>query len=209
MDVGRYDFWLVDLDGTVVDIDPRYPRKVFDRVGRRLGRRFTDDEVSVIWHGLNGSRDDQLREWGLDVNEFWRVFHEEENPRARAAATFVYDDAVALAALDRPVGLVTHCQEYLARPVVDRLGIRDWFDVMVCCTDDTGWKPDPAPVRLAMQQLGVFPGETGGFVGDGASDMEAARNAGLAGIHVARPGRWRPERVPSDYRVDSLEFLRG
>ena len=34
--VSEYDYWLFDLDGTVVDIEPSYPRSVFDEVGDRL-----------------------------------------------------------------------------------------------------------------------------------------------------------------------------
>ena len=34
----EYDYWLLDLDGTLIDVDWSYPRSVFDRVGARLGR---------------------------------------------------------------------------------------------------------------------------------------------------------------------------
>jgi phosphoglycolate phosphatase len=47
-----YDFWLFDLDGTLVDVDHDYADAVFERVGDRLGRTFTDREVEVLWHGL-------------------------------------------------------------------------------------------------------------------------------------------------------------
>ena len=35
----EYDFWILDLDGTLVDVETSYVRDVFDRVGERLGRR--------------------------------------------------------------------------------------------------------------------------------------------------------------------------
>lgn len=44
----EYEFWLFDLDGTLVDVDPGYTREVFDRVGDRLGRRFTDREAETL-----------------------------------------------------------------------------------------------------------------------------------------------------------------
>jgi phosphoglycolate phosphatase len=205
-----YDFWLFDLDGTLVDVDPAYARSVFDRVGDRLDRSFSEREIEVLWHGLSGERTPQLREWGIDPDAFWAALHEAEDPAARVEATYLHDDAAFVADLDRPVGLVTHCQEYLAAPVLDRLDIRDWFDTVVMCTGELGWKPDPAPVYRAMSDLGVDDEAAGVLAGDGPNDVGAAWNAGIDGVHVERHG---PDRrgqcVLGDYRVRSLDELRS
>ncbi|MFB6183738.1 MAG: HAD family hydrolase [Haloarculaceae archaeon] len=205
-----YDFWLFDLDGTVVDVEPSYVRTVFDEVGDRLGREFTDREANVLWYGVGGSRDQYLREWGIDPERFWAVFHDVENPTARAAHTYVYDDAAQfLPALSAPVGLVTHCQPYLTDPILSELDIADWFDAVVCCTDETGWKPDPHPVELAMTDLGVaHNGHEGVLAGDDPDDVGAAWNAGLDAVHVERidPNE-RGQCVLGDYRVRSLTDL--
>ncbi|RLM57027.1 HAD family hydrolase [Halobellus sp. Atlit-31R] len=209
-----YDFWLFDLDGTLVDAEWNYTREVFDRVGAELGREFTDREAEVIWHGLGGARDPQLRAWGIDPEAFWPAFHAVEDPQARAEATYLHEDAAALVsdlvAADVPVGVVTHCQEFLAEPVVDHLDVGDWFDAFVSCSSETGWKPDPAPVRHAIERLGLDAARPGRGVlaGDGASDVEAAWNAGLDGIHVERhsPHR-RGSCVLADHRVSSFDEL--
>jgi phosphoglycolate phosphatase len=216
-----YDWWLFDLDGTLVDVDPAYAREVFTEVGDRLGCVFTDREVAVLWHGLQGSRDDTLRRKGIDPGEFWETFHAVEDPAARAEATFLYDDAAFVGDLDAPVGVVTHCQRYLADPVLDAVGIGDWFDAVVCCDDDLGWKPDPAPVRRAMADIGVLaasdrvatdggvdPSGRGVLAGDGPSDVGAAWNAGLDAIHVERHGHdLRQQCVRGDLRVASFSDL--
>ncbi|WP_128476252.1 HAD family hydrolase [Halorussus pelagicus] len=217
----EYDYWLLDLDGTLIDVDWSYPRSVFDRVGVRLGREFSDREAEILWHGLGGNRNDQLREWEIDPDEFWPAFHDIEDPQRRAEETYLYDDAAFVGELDCPVGLVTHCQPFLANPVLDELGIRDWFDTVICCDEELGWKPDPAPMHHAMEQLGVresgegvsasrASGESsnGVYAGDGASDVGAAWNAGLDAIHVERHGHHRREQcVLGDYRVESFDEL--
>lgn len=213
MVVGAYDVWLFDLDGTIVDAEWSYTRDVFERVGDRLGRTFSDHEAEVIWHGLNGARDPQLRAWGIDPEEFWPVFHDEEDPLARAEATYLHDDAATLVRdvqrAGHPIGLITHCQEFLARPVLDHLDIHDWFDTVLCCTSESGWKPDPAPVEYTLSQLGVQTDARGVLAGDGASDIGAAWNAGLDGIHVERhPPERRGHCVLADYRVSSFDELR-
>ncbi|MFB6107821.1 MAG: HAD family hydrolase [Haloplanus sp.] len=210
MVVDAYDFWLFDLDGTLVDAEWEYTRETFDRVGERLGRPFTDREVDVLWHGLSGARNAQLREWGVDPEEFWPVFHAVEDPQARAEATRLYDDATFVADLDCPVGLVTHCQQFLTDPVLDHLDIRDWFETVVCCSGDVGWKPDPAPIHLAMNRLDVGDDDAGVFAGDGPNDVGAAWNAGLDSVHVERHDpRLRGRCVLGDYRVSSFEELSG
>ncbi|GAB3019440.1 HAD family hydrolase [Natronobiforma cellulositropha] len=208
--VPSYDFWLLDLDGTLIDVDWSYTREVFDAVGDRLGRPFTDREAEIIWNGFTGSRDYQLREWGIDAEAFWDAFHAEEDPQVRAEQTYLHDDARFVADLETPVGLVTHCQQFLTDPVIDHLDIRDWFDVVLCCTAETGWKPDPDPVEQTVSSLGfeVGNGHRGVLAGDGSNDVGAAWNAGLDAIHVERIGHDRRGRcVLGDYRVRSFDEL--
>ena len=204
-----YDFWLFDLDGTLIDTEWDYTRDVFDRVGDRLGRPFSDREAEIIWHGLGGPRDPQLRAWGVDPEAFWAVFHDEEHPLARAESTYLHPDAVDfLSELDAPAGVVTHCQPFLTGPVLEHLDIADWFETVVCCGEQVGWKPDPAPVVHAMAEMGVTNGQRGVLAGDGESDIGAAWNAGLDGIHIERHGPTHRGRcVLGDYRVDSFERL--
>jgi len=204
-----YDYWLLDLDGTLVDTEWSYKRTVFDRVEERLDVSFSDERADVLWHGLGGDRDDLLRAWGYDPEAFWAVFDALDDPRARAEATYLYDDAAFVADLDCPVGLVTHCPAPITEFVVDHLDVRDWFDAVVCCDAETGFKPDPAPLRLATADLPVDPDANGVYVGDGVGDVAAAANAGLDSVHVERhdPNR-RGVCVLGDRRVRSFDDLR-
>lgn len=183
-----YDFWLLDLDGTLVDVEERYVHETMGRVGDRLGIDFDDREAERLWHEHEASRDGVLDDHGLSREAFWSTFHEIEDPIARAEATFVYDDAAAVVpTLDRPVGLVTHCQHYLTEPLLAHHDMADWFDTVVCCDDDVGWKPDPGPLEVAMADLGVATGHASGLMaGDAQTDVAAAKNAGLDAVHVAR-----------------------
>jgi len=210
-----YDVWLLDLDGTLVDVEPRYVHRIMAEVGDRLGHAFSPEEAETLWYGLDGERNAYLRQWGLDADRFWEVFHEVETPDARAEHTFLYDDARWVGGLDRPVGLVTHSQQYLTDAVLDRLSIRDWFDAVVCCDEELGWKPDPEPVHRALREIG-FPVTDGGrggtprgvLVGDGPQDVGAAWNAGIDGIHVERHGHERRGLcVLGDRRVEGLGEL--
>lgn len=224
----EYSFWLFDLDGTLVDVEPAYRRRVFDRVGERLGREFSDRESEIIWHGLCGERNVALRRWGIDPDVFWETIHDVEDPAERANATILHDDARwLLDRIDAPIGVVTHCQDFLAEPVIDRIGLDRWVDTVVCCDDEIGWKPDPEPVRWTIDSLDRSCGLTGSeflrtddpvcdggtqmkgvLVGDSETDVGAAWNAGLDAIHVERHGhRHRGHCVLADYRIRSFTEL--
>ncbi len=215
----EYDFWLLDLDGTLVDVRRSYVHDVCDAVGDRLDALFTDREAEALWYGLGDRRRRILDDHDLSADRFWETFHDVEDPYARAQHTYLHDDAAFVADLDTPVGVVTHCQPYLVDPVLDAVGIRDWFDAVVCCTDDLGWKPDPRPVERAMEAVGVLdPVATDGgrpddrprgvLAGDRAADVGAAWNAGLDAIHVERHGpQRRGQCVLGDHRVESFDDL--
>ena len=209
MESDDYDVWLFDLDGTVVDTTFEHARAVFDDVGDRIGYEFSDGQVEVLWHGLGGERSAQLRAWGIDPDPFWAAFHDLENPERRAEATYLYDDAERLlSSIEGPLGIVTHSQSALAELVLDRLDIADWFDTVVCCGGELGWKPDPAPVERALADLGATNGHSGVLIGDSPSDVGAAWNAGLDAAHVERfdPHR-RGQCVRADYRLERLDEL--
>ncbi len=203
----KYDVCLFDLDGTLVDVEWRYVRDVFDEVADRLGREFTDRQAEVLWHGLGGPRNALLRDLGVEVEQFWTEFDDVADPETRAAETFLYDDAAFVGDLDRPTALVTHCPPEVTSVVLREVGIRDWFDAVVCCGEDTGWKPDPAPVETALRELDVAD-PRGVLAGDSAHDVGAAWNAGLDGVHVERhdPER-RQQCVLGDYRIESFREL--
>lgn len=206
MSAWSYDFYLFDLDGTIVDVRFTYARLLFDRIGHQLGYEFTDEEVMGIWHGFCGPRRRYLTRNGIDADEFWQVFHAEEDPDERAAASFVYNDAMAIRDIGVPIGVVTHCQEYLTDPVLDTLGITDWFDTVVCCDEEIGWKPDPTPVNRAINELNLDAHTTRGiYVGDTPDDIGAAWNAGLDGAHIERHSpELRGQCVLADTTVRSL-----
>jgi len=207
-----YDFWLLDLDGTVLDVERSYIHETMREVGHRLGHDFSAREAELLWYGIGNARETLLAEADIDADRFWRTFHAVEEPDSRGRSTYVYDDAEAfMSQVEAPVGVVTHCQEYLTLPILDQLGIDDWFETVVCCDDETGWKPDPNPVELAMNEMGMGRnGHAGAMAGDMPADVRAAHNAGLDGIHVSRPDRnWEGDRVLGDRRISALTDLPG
>ncbi len=83
-----------------------------------------------------------------------------------------------------PLGVVTSCPRRLAESVLARHGLQPFVRTVVGDEDGPG-KPDPFPVRLALQRLGAA---TAWMVGDNPSDVTAARAAAVVPLAIAPHG---------------------
>ena len=79
-----------------------------------------------------------------------------------------------------PIAVVTGCPRRLAESVLDRHGLAAHVRVVIAAEDGPG-KPDPAPVRAALQRLGV---DAAWMLGDNPSDVQAARAAGVVPLAI-------------------------
>lgn len=87
----------------------------------------------------------------------------------------------ALHERDLELAVVTSKSEPLAKRGLAHVGLEGVFDVIVGLESCTRHKPDPEPVRIALERLGVEP-EAAAFVGDSPHDMAAGRAAGVTTI---------------------------
>lgn len=83
-----------------------------------------------------------------------------------------------------PQGVVSNkAGDFLRREVV-HLGWSGHFGPVIGAGDAVADKPDPAPIFLALQQLGCAPDPSVWYLGDTALDMQAARAAGVTAVLV-------------------------
>ena len=56
------------------------------------------------------------------------------------------------------------------------------FDTTVCADDVSEYKPEPEMLQRALTDIGELAGDHVWYVADSMVDMQAARNAGIAGV---------------------------
>jgi HAD superfamily hydrolase (TIGR01549 family) len=90
------------------------------------------------------------------------------------------------------VGVLTRSPRWYAERLLDAFGIRR--DALITGSDGYAPKPDPSSLRAIAEELGVPVAECI-MVGDDASDVESAHNAGVVCVGVAwsrhAPKSWR------------------
>lgn len=106
-------------------------------------------------------------------------------------------------------GVVTNKPRYLAEPLMHALELSWQPGCLTAAGDTEANKPDPSLLLLACDQLQVEPASCL-YVGDAASDIQAARAAGMPSV-AARygyilddddPGQWQ-----ADFVIDQPEEL--
>ena len=99
----------------------------------------------------------------------------------------------ALRAAGHPIGVVTGKGDWMARVTLERVGLLDAFDMIVGADATTRHKPDPDPLLLGAERLGV-PAAGALYVGDAPNDVLAARAAGMVDVWAAW-GPFRPDEI--------------
>jgi phosphoglycolate phosphatase len=177
---------IFDFDLTLVDSRPGFVAS-HRYASEHLGVPAPNDEAiaRAIGTPLERAMSVLFPEMGPDLAaEYIRVYrmNAEETmaqlttvlPGARDAIDALHGTGIRLA-------MVSQKFRYLVEPVLAREGWQ--FEVVLGGEDVPAYKPDPAGLLLALQQLGVD-AEDAIFVGDTTVDAQAAAKAGLRFIGV-------------------------
>lgn len=216
-----FDAILFDLDGTLVDTAP-------DMVAVLLGMQ-ADHGMELLPYELarshvsNGAvglirlafpeADDALLE----------KLHQEYLDRYENAvcvhSTLFPDLDELLDELDaagRPWGIVTNKPTRMTDPLLAGLGLSTRVACSISGDTLPQRKPDPAPLLLASQEIGV-PLEKTVYVGDALRDIEAGRAAGMFTIAVSYgyvtddddPATWEADLIAEDTLELTHYLLKG
>ena len=113
-----------------------------------------------------------------------------------------------------PWGIVTNKPRYLAEKLLNKMQLDERCAALVCPDDVSRSKPDPEPMYMALEKLGIPRGAAGSvlYVGDHIRDIEAGNAAGMPTI-LAAYGYIPPEdqktlkKWGADYIVENPEQL--
>jgi len=191
-----------DLFETLVDYDDARSREFSSRVARLCGR--DPDEFHPVWVEGRPQRDTgpmapYLASLGLgedEIADFLEMRRGWTREIFAAPKTGAVETLREVRARGLRTGLITVCSEDTV-DVWPESPFAGLFDVEVFSCSCGLRKPDPRIYRLALEQLGVEPGEAI-FVGDGANDeLAGAERVGMRAVQVWKRDDWSGERIDS------------
>ncbi|HET9551693.1 MAG TPA: HAD-IA family hydrolase [Anaeromyxobacteraceae bacterium] len=172
---------LLDLDGTLVDTVPfilASVRHAFEGYGRCP----TDAEWIA---GIGTPLRAQLAEFARDPADVdglfarYRTYWLAEHDRMTRLFPGAAEAVRALRAAGHPIAIITAKIEQGAERTLRHVGLRDQVDLVVAADTVERSKPDPLPVRHALERLGRTAAEAV-MIGDSNHDLAAGRAAGTA-----------------------------
>jgi len=175
---------LFDLDGTLInsiELLLSSARHAFEGWHRQV-------PTEAEWiRGIGTPLVEQLRAYAANDEEVshllgrYRRYQHEHHDRLTRCYDDVPEVVAGLASRGHPLAVVTSKATPIANQSLSFVGLDRYFPVIVGFDDTTRHKPDPEPVRVALERLGVSADRTV-FVGDSPHDVHAGNAAGVVTI---------------------------
>jgi pyrophosphatase PpaX len=174
---------LFDLDGTLIDtidlllacarhtFDGRNPRPTDEQwiagIGTPLRKQFAEFAAS----------DEEIEQ----LTQRYRAYQREHHDRLTTAFPGVLETLEELDRRSHPMGIVTSKSNEMMDRGLEWVGIMRHMRTRIGMDNAKLHKPDPFPVRLALEELGYEPHE-GIFVGDSPHDIASGNAAGVTTV---------------------------
>jgi len=194
--IARPEAMLFDLDGVLADVSQSYRAAIMATV-QTFGGAVTAETIARYKAAGNANNDwllsqKILRDQGIEIDlptvreTFERLYQGSDSSTGLCTRESLTVDRCWIERLAQryPLALVTGRPRRDAMAFLQRFGIERSFKAMMCMEDATA-KPDPEPVALALQQLGV---ENAWMIGDTPDDIVAARSAAVLPLGLTAPG---------------------
>lgn len=188
----RYDFYIFDLDNTLIDSRSGYEEAfitAFEEFGIPYDPSLYDEYIRTPLNMIfSRYHPDSPHMYGKFVSAVARVYE-----RTCLNGVRLFPDAERC--LDRlsgegcTLGIVSNSYMRQITEILERLGAEDMFASVVGRDRVAFAKPDPEPVLLCMSEMGASP-DRSVMVGDSINDIYAGKGAGLFSVLISRCGEF-------------------
>lgn len=183
--------FIFDLDGVIVDT-AKYHYLAWKNLADELGFEFTKEQ-NELFKGVSRKRcleilldigdvtatQEQFDRWMIEKNEDYLTYIEQMDE-----SEILPDVPRVLAYLkERKIPIALGSASKNARPILEKVKLLPYFDVIVDGNNVTKAKPDPEVFLIAAEGLGVQP-ESCVVFEDAVAGIQAANNAKMLSIGI-------------------------
>ncbi len=207
--------FIFDLDGVIVDT-AKYHYLAWKKLANELGFEFTLEQ-NELFKGVSRKRcleilleignidasQEQFDKWMIEKNEDYLHYIEKMN-----ASEILPDVPKVLDFLkNRGLPIALGSASKNAKPILEKVGLLPYFDVIVDGNNVTKAKPDPEVFLIASSNLGVEPTNCVVFE-DAVAGIQAANAAGMISVGIGDSKTLSEADYNfTDFREISIEFL--
>lgn len=209
--------FIFDLDGVIVDT-AKYHYLAWKKLANELGFEFTQEQ-NELFKGVSRKRcleilldiggveatQKQFDKWMVEKNEDYLAYIEKMDeseilPDVHKVLNYLKERRI-------PIALGSASKN--ARPILEKVKLLPYFDVLVDGNSVTKAKPDPEVFLIAAGKLGIKP-ENGVVFEDAVAGVEAANNAKMISIGIGDAKTLSEADYNfNDFTEISLDFLDG
>lgn len=207
--------FIFDLDGVIVDT-AKYHYLAWKKLANALGFEFTKEQ-NELFKGVSRKRcleilldigkveatQEQFDRWMVEKNEDYLSYIEDMDESE------ILPDVVSVLDYlkDKKVPLALGSASKNAKPILEKVKLLSYFDVIVDGTDVAKAKPDPEVFLIAAKKMDAKPENCIVFE-DAVAGIEAANTAGMISIGIGHSKTLSEADYNfKDFTEISLEFL--
>ena len=199
---------LFDNDGTLVDTHDLLLASFRHATRTVLGRQLPDE---VLMAGVGTPLAQQMADFTDDpatqteLLRVYRAFNEKRHDSEVRAFPGMLDVVRTLHERGMKLGVVTSKMGPLARRGLEVTGLIPYMDCLIGAADCPKAKPDPDPILLGCEMLGLAP-DACAYVGDSPFDIRAANAAKCLSVAVLW-GMFSAEELAAEHPVITLSAV--
>lgn len=196
---------IFDIDGTLTHTKSSYILLTVRKVLENFNREDLDEkEIFKFWFHMG--RNEIIKSWRIEPQDFWRIFKVHDNPCARKHFIETYEDIWVLKKLrenEIKIGALSNAPPQIVAMNLEKIPI-----VFDCVVNSFGTlirrKPDPHGIEECLQLMDVKKDDAL-MVGNGIEDHLAAKAAGIKDVFIDR--KEHDIEIPATIKIKSLEEL--
>ena len=199
-----YKAYIFDYDGTIME-SMEASILLYKHGFEAIGVPFKDEDAAVYIHETLHRTFERLGLGLDDYLKFIKSFEDIKDTEEVLNGNHPFEDAKELLEYlrykNKKITILTGNHSEYIQKVLNHVGLKNDYEIVVGFNDVTKTKPDPEGLYLILDKLNLKKEEVC-YIGDSLNDMLAAKNAGIDGILIDRQ-MYYPD-SPDYFHISSL-----